>query len=299
MWLRYRIAPASCVVFHILVLVCQPAIPVGTHTTSVDGGDDEPVVQMAWKCTRHTIMQSEGVLPDRPPQPLVHAPAAQSVSSEVTPTKLLSRPNTALSRPNTADEPQPRPSIQQSIGELRELSVNAGFDIEICTTGQDFTRDSESEPEAEGQDEADEKVSRFVPATILRVPTGFKVLCRGNTSLREDVDLSNMGSLISRLQSGSIRPARPLAPHEVSLLVSSATERKRRERRPPSEIKAEWDALNASGIVRPMGPADNPIVYPESSQKDLFCNPCGEVVKGTGALHNWCARLSHSAQLRA
>ena len=180
-------------------------------------------------------MQSEGVLPDRPPQPHMQAPtssAAQSVSSEVTPTKVLSRPN-------TADTPQPRPNIQQSIGELRELSVNAGFDIEICTTGQDFTYDSESEPEAEGQDSTYEKVSRFVPSTILRVPMGFKVLCRGNASLREDVNISNIGSLISRLQSGSIRPARPLAPHEVSLLRSSATERKRRERRPPSEIQAE------------------------------------------------------------
>ena len=81
------------------------------------------------------------------------------------------------------------------------------------------------------------------------------------------------------------------------LLISTASGRKRAERRSPEEMREGWELLVASGVARPMQPSDVPDVYDEESQKDLWCVVCAIVIKGPGSsLFNTLNFDSHAAK---
>ena len=174
---------------------------------------------------------------------------------------------------------------------LLKLTVNAGLDIEIRADIDPRPPPARSESDDEGSDDGE----LYIEGVIMRRMDGWRVTCPQDTgeffhtSKEQNVHTSEQQILIDRFHNGEYRVQRPLAPQERRLLLSSDTKRKRAAKRTPEECKAEWDALIASGIVRPMGPRDNPDVYTEESVQHLYCNPCGKDVAGNGNKFNACA----------
>jgi hypothetical protein len=132
-------------------------------------------------------------------------------------------------------------------------------------------------------------LAQYIEATIIRRHSSWQILCKADQSHEKAVPVVEVQQLIDKLHSGEFRAQKPFAPGERRLAPSDATARKRKARRTPEEIKAEWDEFIESGIARPADARDNPDVYSVPSVQHLFCNPCGEVVPGTGSNYNWCA----------
>ena len=229
--------------------------------------------------------------------PLTH----KADTTVATPITTVATPITPVSEPspsapsascNQENVPAKRPTLGETISKLQSMAVNAGLDFQIRTgkapTEQTAKADSDSS-DAEGM--AEGVMPAWVAASAVRSASGWKITCRENPSLSaQHVDIQ---LLIDRFTRGEYRATRPIPPRERQILPSSSKARKRSERRTPEEIQQEWDDLIASGIARPAGPADNPETWPEASQKDLFCNPCGKLIMGTGGQYN-CSNFIHS-----
>lgn len=211
---------------------------------------------------------------------------------------LPSAPRASGSRQNVPDARLARPTVGETISKLQTMAVYAGLDFQIRKGGAPAAEQTAKKAEHSDSSDAEGMAEGVMPASaawmdasVVHLASGWKITCPEHPSLSGNVDVR---SLIDRFETGEYRAARPLQPHAVrQISPSSSTARKRSERRSPEEIKKEWDDLIASGIARPAGPADNPEVWLEESQKDLFCNPCGKLIMGTGGLYN-CSNFVHS-----
>ena len=235
--------------------------------------------------------------PAPPATPMAVAPPSkhEAIALEM---PLPSAPRASCSRQNVPDTRLARPTVGETISKLQTMAVYAGLDFQIRTGGAPAAEQT-AKAETSDSSDAEGMAEGVMPASaawmdasvVLLASGGWKITCRENPSLSEQqVDLH---SLIDRFDKGEYRAARPPQPHVRQISPSLSTARKRSVRRSPEEIKQEWDALIASGIARPAGPADNPEVWPEESEKDLFCNPCGKLIMGTGGLYN-CSNFVHS-----
>ena len=224
-----------------------------------------------------TAVESLEAIKEALPSPI--APLATATHSQTG-----RSPASNLVRLNEPDLRPARPSYAQTMSLLQSMRERAGADIEIRLGGEP-TEPKMEDDYNQGSDQSD--ADEHVPAAILRTATGWSVICRSHPSLQLVVPLAQMSTLADRLRSGEYRPAQPPSKREqVQRTPSQGSWRQRAVRRSPEEIKSSWDRIITSGIARPAGPMDNQDVYVVESQKDLFCNPCGLIVGGTGALFN-------------